>query len=166
MVTAAVTVHLFIKAVALLSYSNLRYVTAEKAGKSPLVANRAAASSWERPDVIDAGDGSVALRARVNGQYVTVDPNNRYRLVANATTVDTPALFRIVTGANGIVSLRSVPTGKYLSSNNGTQPMAADRAVIGRWEQFYEAPCPQAPTFIDALVNASYVTAGRVPEWG
>ncbi|WP_426508757.1 PKD domain-containing protein [Dactylosporangium sp. McL0621] len=120
--------------VALLALSNLRYVTAEDAGRQPLVPNRTAAGAWERLELEDVGNGDVALRASVNGHYVTVDPATS-RLVASATT---PDRFQYVSGPDGVISLRYRATGKYVSTNYDRQ-LTADRDAAGPWEQFLAA---------------------------
>ena len=43
-----------------------RYITAEQVGSQPLAANRTAVAACEGIDLIDVGDGTVALLARIN----------------------------------------------------------------------------------------------------
>ncbi|NJC82648.1 GH25 family lysozyme, partial [Planosporangium mesophilum] len=69
--------------VSLFSHANDRYVTAENAGRSPLIANRTTPGVWEKFDVINTGDGFVALRSRVNGRYVTAEGAGSGPLIAN-----------------------------------------------------------------------------------
>ncbi|MEU7876130.1 cytochrome D1 domain-containing protein [Dactylosporangium sp. NPDC049140] len=115
----------------LLALSNLRYVTAEDAGRKPLVPNRTAVGDWEKLEVIDLGGGDVALRAGVNGRYVTADPASS-RLTASA---ENPAPFQYVADADGVFSLRYKATGKYVSTNYDRE-LTADRDAIGPWERF------------------------------
>ncbi|WP_432833576.1 beta-propeller fold lactonase family protein [Dactylosporangium sp. CA-092794] len=152
----SVTVRPFVRTTALLSLSTMSYVSAESAGSLPLVANRPAAALWEWFDLIDTGNGTIALRAEVNGRYLRVDAANGSRLVANGSVIDDASLFRPVYGAYGVLSLQSRANNKYVSSNNGAGPLTADRTAIGPWEQFYRTRATSV-TF-DALVSG-YVTA-------
>jgi hypothetical protein len=66
-----------------------RYVTAEAAGNQPLIANRDAIGSWEIFDLIDAGDGWLALFSHADFRFVTAEAGGAQPLIAN----------RMVTGA-------------------------------------------------------------------
>ncbi|WP_433612119.1 cytochrome D1 domain-containing protein [Dactylosporangium sp. CA-139114] len=140
---------------AMLSASNLRYVSAEGAGAQPLVGDRTTAGPWETLAQIDVGGGVVVFRATVNGKYLTVDAAGK--LTANAAAVADASRFKIVTGGNGLFSLLSVSNNRYVSGNNGSGPLTADRAAIGPWEQFY-ATRSTYRQFI-SLSNYRYVTA-------
>ena len=62
-------------------------MTAENAGRSPLIANRTAIGRWEQFKLVVSSDGSISLLADVNGRYVTADPAGSSPLIANATTI-------------------------------------------------------------------------------
>jgi len=47
---------------------NGKYVCAEDAGLSPLIANRDVALGWETFKLIDLGNNNIALQATVNGK--------------------------------------------------------------------------------------------------
>jgi hypothetical protein len=57
--------------ISLRAHANGKYVTAENAGAAPLIANRIAIGGWEQFDVLDAGNGNVALQAHANNQIVS-----------------------------------------------------------------------------------------------
>jgi hypothetical protein len=136
----------------LLSLSNLRFVTAEAGGSQPLVANRTSIGEWERFDVIDLGDGDVALRSHANNLYLGYGGGNT--LIAG-TNSRVP--FRIVPGANGTFALQDRAFGRYVSSNNGAGPLTADRTSVGPWELFANATT--ADVMITAGANGRIVTA-------
>jgi uncharacterized protein len=83
--------------VALRSKANNMYVCAENNGNAPLVANRAAAGSWETFTVVTNSDGSVSLRAQVNGLYVVAENAGAAALVANRAAIGAWEKFDLVT---------------------------------------------------------------------
>nr|BFE55876.1 hypothetical protein GCM10020063_004020 [Dactylosporangium thailandense] len=157
----------FVKSMGLMARSNLRYVSAETAGASPAIANRTEIGAWEGFELIDAGRGDVALRAKVNGLLLGVNPADGNRLIASGRAeagIGTALRFQLVTGADGTLSLLSRLNGKYVTSNAGTAPLAADRAEIGPWEQFWftynvDAAALNQSLWLQAQVNQRYVTA-------
>lgn len=62
------------------------WVTAEDAGASPLIANRATPRGWETFRLIRNGDGTVGLVA-CNNLYVSLD-NGTAPLIADRTAED------------------------------------------------------------------------------
>jgi hypothetical protein len=122
--------------VTLLASANGTFVSAENAGASPLVANRAAASTWEQFRPIDNGDGTISLQAVVNGLYVTVDPSNE-TLIASRSTIGTAEKFRQVVQSNGSVALQAVVNDLFVSADlNIGDVLVANRAAASTWEQF------------------------------
>jgi subtilisin family serine protease len=125
------------RAVTLRAQINNRYVTAESAGAASLIANRAAAGSWERFTLLTNADGSVSLRAGVNGRYVTAENAGASPLIANRTAVGAWEKFTLVINADGSVSLRAGVNGRYVTAENaGASPLVANRRAIGAWEHF------------------------------
>jgi beta-glucanase (GH16 family) len=117
--------------------ANSTFVSAENAGASPLVANRAAASTWEQFRVIDNGDGTISLQAVVNGLYVTVDTGNGGRLIASRPAIGSGEKFRRVAQANGTVALQAVVNNLFVSADlNIGNALVANRAQASTWEQF------------------------------
>jgi hypothetical protein len=116
---------------------NQRFVCAEEAGARPLIANRPAAGRWEQFDLVDIGDGLIALRSRANGRYVTAEDAGRSPLVARALAVSTWERFQLIHNRDGSVSLQAMINGKYVTAENaGRDPLIANRTAIGSWEKF------------------------------
>jgi beta-glucanase (GH16 family) len=123
--------------VAIRAQANNTFVSAENAGASPLVANRAAASTWEQFRVIDNGDGTIALQAVVNNRYVTADTAQGGRLIANRTAIGNRENFRRFAQSNGTVALQSVANNQYVAADlNVGSVLFANRAAASTWEQF------------------------------
>ncbi|WP_433054475.1 PKD domain-containing protein [Dactylosporangium sp. CS-033363] len=118
---------------------NNRYVSAENGGTKPLIANRDATGSWEQFDLIDAGDGWVALFSHANYQFVTAEAGGNQPLIANRATVGDWERFRVdhKMYINGDLLLAGA-NGKYVSAEaGGNQPLIANRTTPGAWEQFF-----------------------------
>src|SRR5262245_61685433 len=69
--------------------ANNMFVSAESAGATYLIANRAAASTWEDFQVVNNSDGTVSFLATINARYVTTDLANGGRLIASAAAIGT-----------------------------------------------------------------------------
>ncbi|NJP47928.1 DUF7910 domain-containing protein [Actinacidiphila epipremni] len=119
------------------SRANSQYVTADDAGASPLIANRAAVGGWEQFDLIDAGGGNVNLRAHANNQFVCADNAGASPLIANRAAAGQWETFQLVHNSGGTVSLKSLANNLYVTAENaGAAPLVANRTSIGPWEQF------------------------------
>jgi beta-glucanase (GH16 family) len=117
--------------------ANGSFVSADNAGASPLVANRAAASTWEQFRVIDNGDGTISLQAVVNGLFVGPDLNNGGRLIANRSAISSSEKLRRIAQSNGSVALQAVANNLYVSADlNIASVLIANRAAPSTWEQF------------------------------
>ncbi|MET8910361.1 GH25 family lysozyme [Micromonospora sp. NPDC004551] len=146
-------------ATSLLATVNNRYVTAENAGSSALIANRTVLGPWEQFDRIDAGGGFVAFRARINGRYVTAESAGAAPLIANRTAVGPWEKFRVITNTDGTTSLLSNADNRYVTAESaGTKPLIANRTAIGPWEKF-RVVTPPAPVSLLAVANLRFVTA-------
>jgi hypothetical protein len=123
--------------ISLRAHANNQYVTAENAGASPLIANRAAIGAWEQFDLVDAGGGNVALRAHANNRYVTAENAGASSLIANRTAIGLWETFQVVHNSNGSISLKALVNNMYVTAENaGASPLIANRTAIGGWEQF------------------------------
>jgi GH25 family lysozyme M1 (1,4-beta-N-acetylmuramidase) len=143
----------------LLAHANGRYVTAENAGGSPLIANRTAVAAWERFDQIDAGDGYIALRSHANGRLVTAENAGASPLIANRLVIGLWEKFKVITNADASITLQALVNGRYVTAENGGgSALIANRTAIGPWEQFDEF-MPPATISLQASVNGRYVTA-------
>ncbi len=123
--------------VSLQARANNRYVTAENAGASSLIANRTTIGTQEQFDLIDLGAGKVALRARINGRYVCAENAGAAALIANRTAIGPWETFTLIRNSDGTVTLLAQANGKYVTAENaGAAALIANRAAIGTWEKF------------------------------
>jgi hypothetical protein len=117
--------------------ANGRFVVAENAGNSPLIANRTTVGPWEEFQVLDVGNGYIALRSLINGLYVCAENFGGSPLIANRTTVGTWEQFQAVDTGSGNFALIARANGKYVCADNaGSSSLIANRTGIGGWEQF------------------------------
>jgi len=122
--------------IALLANVNGRFVTAEDAGNSPLIANRTAVSGWEKFQVIVSSDATISLRAAVNGRYVTAENAGSSPLIANRTAIGLWEKFTRIDPY--VISLRADVNNRYVTAENaGSSPLIANRTAINLWEQFH-----------------------------
>ncbi len=146
--------------------ANGSYMCAENYGKDPLVANRAAAGTWEEFQVIKNTDGSVSLLSAISGKYVSADLNLGAKLIADRSAAQGWEKFRSISQADGTIALQAVANGRYVSADlNLGGVLVADRTAVGTWERFTLAPvgstgtCTAAPTGLTAsAVTSSSVT--------
>ncbi|WP_432995902.1 PKD domain-containing protein [Dactylosporangium sp. CA-233914] len=120
--------------------ANNRFVTADPGGSKPLIATGDAIGSWETFDVIDAGDGWLALFSHANFRFVTAEAGGTQPLIANRTTVGDWERFKLDSKLSnmGTNSLLAGANGRYVTAEaGGTQPLIANRTTMGAWEQFY-----------------------------
>lgn len=131
--------------------ANNTFVSAENAGASHLVANRAVASGWEDFQVIANSDGTTSLQATVNGRFVTTDLANGGRLIASQTGIGTNEKFRMVAQGNGTVAFQAVVNNLWVAADlNIGGILIADRPAPSTWEQFTvsgQPPTGGAPDF-------------------
>ena len=120
--------------ISLKAHANSDYVTAENGGDAALIANRTAIGPWETFDEVDAGNGTIALRAHANNKFVTAGSSP---LIADSTTLGTGQTFTLIHNGDGSVSLKAAANGDYVTAENaGTDPLIANRAALGPWEEF------------------------------
>jgi hypothetical protein len=116
---------------------NSKYVTADNAGASALIANGTAIGVSQQFDQLDAGGGNIALRAHANGKIVTADNAGAAALIANRTAIGGWETFKLVHNSNGTVSLLATINNQYVTAENaGASALIANRTAIGPWEQF------------------------------
>jgi GH25 family lysozyme M1 (1,4-beta-N-acetylmuramidase) len=127
--------------VSLRADANGRYVTAERAGGLPLIANRVAIGPWEQFDQVNLGGGYIALRAHANGLYVTAERAGGLPLIANRAAVGPWERFKLVINSDGSISLLAGANNRYVTAEGGGgSPLIANRTAIGSWERFYRTP--------------------------
>jgi hypothetical protein len=123
--------------ISLRAHANGKYVTADNAGASPLIANRTAIGPWEEFDMINEGNGTIALRAHANNQYVCADNAGASPLIANRTAVGLWETFGVIHNPDGSISLQAKVNNDYVTAENaGNSSLIANRTAIGPWEEF------------------------------
>ncbi|WP_027344156.1 ThuA domain-containing protein [Hamadaea tsunoensis] len=121
-------------ATSLRSRANNRYVTA---GSSALIADATSVGTAQKFDLVDLGNGNVALKARANNQYVCAENAGAASLIANRAAIGSWETFGLVHNSNGTVSFRAQANGRYVVAENaGAAALIANRTAIGPWEQF------------------------------
>jgi hypothetical protein len=124
------------RAISLRAHANGMIVSADRAGASPLIANRSAIGPWETFDELDAGGGNIALRAHANGQIVSADRAGASPLIANRTAVGPWETFTLLHNPDGSVSLRAMANGLIVTADQaGASPLIANRTAVGTWEE-------------------------------
>ncbi|BAM02181.1 hypothetical protein PSMK_00220 [Phycisphaera mikurensis NBRC 102666] len=116
------------------------YVTRTGGGAGPLQSTAASAGDAEVFEVVDAGDGFVALRAS-NGKYVAADLSNGRNgtLYADRTSVRGWEKFELVPSGPGRFGLLANANNRLVASeSDGNQPLKArtDPGSLGAWEAF------------------------------
>jgi hypothetical protein len=123
--------------ISLRAHANGKYVTADNAGASPLIANRTAIGPWEEFDMINEGTGAIALRAHANNEFVCADNAGASPLIANRTAVGSWETFGLIHNADGSISLQAKANNDYVTAENaGNSALIANRTAIGPWEEF------------------------------
>jgi hypothetical protein len=121
-------------AISLRAHANSMYVCADTTGTSPLIANRTAIGQWETFDMLDQGNGNIALRSHANNLYVTAGTNP---LIASKSTIGTSETFQLIHNSDGSVSLKALANNDYVTAENaGAAALIANRTAIGPWEEF------------------------------
>jgi glucosylceramidase len=94
--------------------------------------------TWEKFNVVDAGEGLVALQAQANGLYVSAwisDPNTP--LEARTSSVNTWEKFQWCDVGNGSVALRAAADGLFVSAwSDVNTPLQARSTNANDWEIF------------------------------
>jgi serine/threonine protein kinase len=123
--------------VTLRAKANGRFVGADNAGTSPLLAFVDVAGNWEAFEEIDLGNGDIALRAGVNNKFVTASYGTSSQLIANRSTISTAQTFHLVDNGDGTVSILARSNGMYVTVPPETaEPLTNTKAVIGNAEKF------------------------------
>jgi hypothetical protein len=106
---------------------------------TPLDAMVGQVQAWEEFDVVDAGNGLIALRAHANWNYVSarVDQTNS-PLQAVASQVQAWEEFSWLPQSNGTIALQSAANNNYVSARTDqtNTPLSASVTKIQGWEQF------------------------------
>lgn len=116
---------------------NNKYVVAENAGGSPLIASGTAVGTSAEFELINVSPTTIALRSRANGLLVTAENAGAAPLIANRSAVGPWETFELIRNSDGTVSLRALANGRYVcAENGGASSLIANRTAIGLWERF------------------------------
>jgi len=80
---------------ALFARGSNKFVCAENAGASPLIANRGVADIWEQFYLLSDAEGGFALQARINNGFVRCGPDQQ-NLIADQATADAWSSYDLV----------------------------------------------------------------------
>lgn len=123
--------------VAIRAKANNKYVSADNAGKSSLIANRTSVGAWETFDLIHINTTDVYLRAHANGKYVCAEAAGTGALISNRDTPGPWETFELITNSDGTKSLRARANNKLVTAESaGGAPLIANRDAVGPWEKF------------------------------
>lgn len=106
---------------------------------NPLWASATAANTWEKYEVVDAGNGFVSLIAKANNLYVSARiTTTDVPLQAKSSSIGAWEKFIWIGNGDGTVSFRSIANNKYVSarSNKADSPLEARIDSIAGWERF------------------------------
>ncbi|SFE34875.1 Por secretion system C-terminal sorting domain-containing protein [Chitinophaga sp. CF118] len=105
------------------------YVSSEN-GTTAMNCNRTSVGVWENFEVVDAGNGAIALKGN-NGLYVT----SASPMYCTGTAINNDTKFTWIELNNNLVALQGT-AGTYACSENGAAAMNCNRTAIGGWETF------------------------------
>jgi hypothetical protein len=120
--------------ISLRAHANGRFVTA---GSQPVIASSGSDGTNQQFDVLDAGNGNIALRARANGMLVSAENAGSASLIANRTAIGLWETFQLIHNPDGSVSFRALVNNMLVTAENaGAAPLIANRTAVGPWEEF------------------------------
>ena len=129
--------------------NNNNYVSARTdQTNTPLEAIVNQVQGWEQFDVVDAGNGLIALRAHANGNYVSARINlTNSPLQAVATQIQGWEQFTWLPQSNGTIALQSAANSNYVSARTDqtNTPLDAMVTQVQGWEQFRWGDVNTAP---------------------
>ncbi|MEM6821356.1 MAG: hypothetical protein AAF558_05385 [Verrucomicrobiota bacterium] len=116
--------------------ANGKFIVAEWGGAGPLLSNRNGVGGWETFEVVDAGNGYIALRSLANSKYVTVRSGDDV-LIAAANSINDWERFQWVYKNDGkYIALKAKKNNKYVSVNTSTLHLIANKNSAGNNEKF------------------------------
>ncbi|GLV55419.1 hypothetical protein KDH_22630 [Dictyobacter sp. S3.2.2.5] len=123
-----------------LKATNGNYVSARiDQSNNPLEAMVTQVQAWEEYDVIDAGNGLIALKSHANGDYAStrIDQSNN-PLDASVTQVQLWEEFKWLPQSDGTIALQAQANNDYVSARTDqtNTPLEAMVTQIQGWEKF------------------------------
>ncbi len=110
--------------------SNQKYLSSE-GNDNPMTFTRDSIAARETFNIVDAGNGLVALLGS-NNQYVSFHDG---QLFCDANSIDDTEKFDFIQFGNQKIALRGV-NKKYISAEDGNIPATCNRSTIDGWELF------------------------------
>lgn len=108
------------------------YVRATNNGTGPLKADAPTVTGSEKFQIMDLGNGKIAIKAFVNNKYICADNAGVSPLIANGTSCGTWETFQKIDAGSGHVFLKSLANNKYVCADNaGKSPLIANRDQPG-----------------------------------
>ncbi|WP_173119364.1 DUF5057 domain-containing protein [Paenibacillus qinlingensis] len=111
-----------------LQTSNNKFVSVDTNDNSKLKANKTNPWFSELFDVIDQGDGNVALKSRTNNRYISVGSSENNSIQASANTVGTAEKFQQFTNTDGTISFKSL-SFNFLNSPSNNNPITPNTST-------------------------------------
>ena len=127
------------RTVAIRSFANASYASNRPDDSNNVKAQAPTIGSWEQFDVIDIGNGQVALNSHQNGMYMTADISwSTAPIGARAPSVGPWEKFRFEQLADGYYALRAMANSKLVSTriNLANAPLQAVATTASAWEEF------------------------------
>ena len=121
---------------------NGKYVCAERdVTNHPLEADRPTPGTWEKFEVVDAGDGFIALISQMNGNYVCADKKLTNVPLAANRNISSPGSwekFKWESQGTNTVALYANANNTYVSArlNVTDAPLRAYAGSVREWEVF------------------------------
>jgi uncharacterized protein involved in high-affinity Fe2+ transport len=113
---------------------------------SPLLANCTTVGQQESYQVVDAGNGNIALLSLANNEYVAAANGGASSLTANQSSVGSAETFTEVDAGNGNIGLLASANGEYVSAGNaGASPLTANSTTVGSPDSFTVVAGTSAP---------------------
>jgi hypothetical protein len=105
---------------------------------SVLAADRTVAGDGESFELVDNGDGTLALRAKLNGRFASVDVAAGGRLAATAPAVGASERFTRVPQPDGSFALQAAANGKFVTTDVASgAALSASRDAVGGAAETY-----------------------------
>ena len=143
---------------ALKSLATGKFVCAEDAGASILIANRDVAAEWETFEQVDLGSRGVALKALANGRLVSATPS----LMANSITGGVAETFEKIERGDHRIALKSIATQKFVAVDDvANSPLVVTSDGVGSRETFELVTLPSKMLALKSIAKGTFVCAER-----
>jgi cathepsin L len=149
--------------IALKSWANYKYVSAENEGK-PFITNSTAIGPWQTFEMVSMGTGKVALKSVANGKFVSVDNGGAKTLIANSTAIGPRETFEMVKAGYGSIYLKSMANGKFVSRDGWIGTLFAESNAIGPWQTFEMVSMGTGKVALKSVANGKFISVNNGVE--